>query len=792
MDVTRVSYVDYICGWNRYTMKILGIWPEKRKYNQASSYIVLLPISTMLLFINIPQTIDLYYIWGDIDLTVENLSVGNMTVLIAVFKTTIFWFSGGSLSILLSHMEMDRKETNTEEEIRRMMRIATICRKISIGSTLTYYFIIILFVVTHILLIIYIGHVLILRCYFPYDKLSTPYYELTIFGQTMAGYCTGGTYTSVDTFVVTLVFHACGQFRNLRQQLSNLSPKNDYEFKTKLAQIVQKHDSLNRFVNMIERQFSDMLLLQMLGCSVQLCVTCFQTLLALQGNDEMILIQMLFFGFYLIYILFQIYLYCYIGEQLITESMGIADAVYECQWYNLSPNQIKSLMIIMFRARVPMHITAAKFCSFSQKLFGKVNITILHSYIRNKLRKDQFPIRRCKGNPHMDLTRVSYVDYIYGWNRLIMKILGIWPEERKYNRASSYLIILPLSIMLLFIAIPQTINLYFIWGDIDLIAENLSVGNMTVLIAVFKTTIFWFSGRSISVLLSNMEEDRKNTKTKEEARRMMYTAKICRRVSLVFLLTSKVLIVFFIILYFIFIRFVGRTLILRSYFPYDIQPTPNYELTVFAQILAAYCTSETYTAVDTFVITLIFHACGQYENLKQRLRDLPSHGGNQFKAELSQIVKKHDSLNRFTDTIEEQFNDMLLFQILGCTVQLCVTCFLVLLSIGRNNEMVFVQLTFFAIFITFILVQIYLYCYTGEKLLSETIGIIDAAYEYPWYELSPNEAKSLMIIMLRARIPLHITAGKFCPLSHKLFSSILKTSMSYLSVLHAMNIVNTE
>ncbi|KAL2716812.1 odorant receptor 13a-like [Vespula squamosa] len=221
-------------------MKILGIWPEERKYNQASSYLVLLPISMMLLFINIPQTIDLYYVWGDIDLTVENLSVGNMTVLIAVLKTTIFWFSGG-----------------------------------------------------------------------------------------------WGTYTSVDTFVVTLVFHACGQFRNLRQQLSNLSPENDYEFKAKLALIVKKHDSLNRFVNTIERQFNDMLLLQMLGCSIQICVTCFQALL----------------------------------------SMGIVDAVYECKWYNLSPNQTKSLMIIMFRAQVPMRITAAKFCSFSHKLFGKINVT---------------------------------------------------------------------------------------------------------------------------------------------------------------------------------------------------------------------------------------------------------------------------------------------------------------------------------------------------------------------------------------------------------------------------------
>ncbi|XP_015183189.1 PREDICTED: odorant receptor 13a-like [Polistes dominula] len=188
----------------------------------------------------------------------------------------------------------------------------------------------------------------------------------------MAGYCTGGTYTSVDIFVVILVFHVCGQLSNLRQQLQNLCPKNDYEFKIKLAQIVRKHDSLNRFVNTIEKEFNGMLLLQMLGCSIQLCVTCFQTTLVLKDGNTMVFIQMFFYGFYLIYILLQIYLYCYIGEKLISESIGIVDAVYECQWYHFSPNESKSLMFIMLRARIPLHITAGKFCSFSHKLFGNI------------------------------------------------------------------------------------------------------------------------------------------------------------------------------------------------------------------------------------------------------------------------------------------------------------------------------------------------------------------------------------------------------------------------------------
>ncbi|KAI4487306.1 hypothetical protein M0804_005455 [Polistes exclamans] len=351
---------------------------------------------------------------------------------------------------------------------------------------------------------------------------------------------------------------------------------------------------------------------------------------------------------------------------------------------------------------------------------------------------------------------------------------------------------MPLGMMIVFINIPQTVDLYYIWGDLDAIVQNLSIGNVIVLIAVLKTIIFWFHGKSIRTLLIIMEEDRKEASTEEEVRTMMRTAEICRKISAGSILTYTILLFIFITLQILLVYIVGRVLILRSYFPYNIQQTPNYQLTIIAQMTAAYLTGGTYTGVDIFVITLVLHACGQFENLIQRLRNMSTKTDDDFQAKLAQIVQKHNALNRFIETIEEQFNDMLLLQMLCCTILLCVTCFLATSSIGRNNNMMTVQLMFFMVYLTHILLQMFLYCHIGERLLSEGTGIIDATYECKWYTLPPNEARSLMIIMVRARIPLQLTAGKFCQFSHNLFTNILKTSMSYVSVLHAMNLGNVE
>lgn len=47
-----------------------------------------------------------------------------------------------------------------------------------------------------------------------------------------------------------------------------------------------------------------------------------------------------------------------------------------------------------------------------------------------------------------------------------------------------------------------------------------------------------------------------------------------------------------------------------------------------------------------------------------------------------------------------------------------------------------------------------------------------AVYDYAWYSLKPKEAKSLMLIMIRADKPLYITAGKIFPMTLSMFCSV--------------------
>lgn len=88
-----------------------------------------------------------------------------------------------------------------------------------------------------------------------------------------------------------------------------------------------------------------------------------------------------------------------------------------------------------------------------------------------------------------------------------------------------------------------------------------------------------------------------------------------------------------------------KILPLQTYYFYDKDQSPYFELTYMAQGLLLVTAGASYTGVDNLLELLIFHLCGQMENLKERLLNM-----RQFKTfnnNLAFIVKDHIRLIKF-------------------------------------------------------------------------------------------------------------------------------------------------
>ncbi|XP_046815759.1 odorant receptor 13a-like [Vespa crabro] len=378
------------------------------------------------------------------------------------------------------------------------------------------------------------------------------------------------------------------------------------------------------------------------------------------------------------------------------------------------------------------------------------------------------------------------LNYAIGWNRLSLQILGVWPDW-KDNASdptlSKYWFLLHSFFMLGFVTLPQSAYLLMIWGDVDLTTEILATGIVPVSMSCIKLLFARYYLESLRPLLSSFVEDWKRSKTEDERSVMLVNAKKARIISIWCTTLGHFMTSILILPRSLMIAQMQRdqfdppsTVVYPAYFPYDISGTSAFLISCFGQIVAAYSATVSYVGVDTFITMLVLHACAQITNLRHALENLSngtSEIANEFTTKLTWIVKRHEHLNWFV-------NRMIIFILLMMQHDAFQ---LVRIMEHDGGDFPIERLVFIVLFLVVILVQLYLYCYVGEMLIVESSAMGTSVYESQWCTLSPKDARNIIFVMHRSSIPFRLTAGKFGTFSMEMFSSILKTTIGYLSVL---------
>ena len=87
------------------------------------------------------------------------------------------------------------------------------------------------------------------------------------------------------------------------------------------------------------------------------------------------------------------------------------------------------------------------------------------------------------------------LNFAIGWNRFNLSLVGIWPDPLQNPKQKSGLsrcrFMLASFFMLGFMCIPQSVNLVFIWGNADMMTENLATANIPVANSFMKAFTIW-------------------------------------------------------------------------------------------------------------------------------------------------------------------------------------------------------------------------------------------------------------------------------------------------------------
>ncbi|XP_024885129.1 odorant receptor 22c-like [Temnothorax curvispinosus] len=230
----------------------------------------------------------------------------------------------------------------------------------------------------------------------------------------------------------------------------------------------------------------------------------------------------------------------------------------------------------------------------------------------------------------------------------------------------------------------------------------------------------------------------------------------------------------------------SRELILKMELPFKIESTSVYFTIIVTQFVHQVSTASLVAVLYCLLLTLVLHVCGQIDIMRQKLSEITRKDieQNVNKSIAKMLIVRHQKIISFSENIEALFSSIALVQFVTNTLVLCSLGFVIVISIGvPGGTPMLVKSVFFYILIN---VEAFVFCFLGEYLTTKSKMIGDAAYEALWYELNPIQSRDTLFIIVRSQKYLTLTIGKVANLSLKQFTSIIKASASYMSVLHAM------
>ncbi|KAG7198566.1 hypothetical protein KM043_005930 [Ampulex compressa] len=376
--------VNYITEQSRFVLRLLGIWPvfegKIPLVRRILKIFVILTCYILLLCDAIPGI--LYYVYGvEPDPRVRlKLLVVVVYACMSVAKYSSLVLHEDNIKGCLGHLQRDWKafgsisyRESMMERVRSGRRLFVLCGSFMYFSGVSY----------RTVVPLSRGKIVLdenttirpLSCptyYVFFDEQKSPAYEIVFLIQILAGLVTYTIATTLCGLTAVFVMHACAQLEILAEVIKDLVQKETPKKKTLdcgLAIVVEHHIRVRNFVHMVEITLQECSLIEIVGCTSIVCLLGYCALMEWEdGNTAAVFSFIIAVGS----ISFNIFLLCYIGDQLTTQAEKVAWTSCTLEWYRISNKKVRSLVLIMAMSNASMKITAGKFIPLSIKTFGDV------------------------------------------------------------------------------------------------------------------------------------------------------------------------------------------------------------------------------------------------------------------------------------------------------------------------------------------------------------------------------------------------------------------------------------
>ncbi|XP_066251141.1 odorant receptor 10-like [Euwallacea similis] len=187
------------------------------------------------------------------------------------------------------------------------------------------------------------------------------------------------------------------------------------------------------------------------------------------------------------------------------------------------------------------------------------------------------------------------------------------------------------------------------------------------------------------------------------------------------------------------------------------------------------------TATQSTFISLMIYASSRFKILKIKLRkfDEIAHEENSgdIMTTVKILTKEHQNLLHFVESLNERTKYVMLMEFLLNSISLAsVTIQLVVVTTLSR------LFTAFSI-VVLQLFQIFILAWSANEISQEGLLVADAIGSSKWYEQNAAIRKLFLMMIMRAQIPIGLTAGPFFRMSTNTALTTVKAAYTYLSLM---------
>ncbi|XP_017759716.1 PREDICTED: odorant receptor 22c-like [Eufriesea mexicana] len=204
------------------------------------------------------------------------------------------------------------------------------------------------------------------------DTYHSPTNEIVFFMQLLAGALMHGITSAACSLAAAFAIHACGQMQVLINWLDHLiDGRSDMseQVDDRISDVVCQHVKVLKFLSLAERTLQQISFAEFLGCTMDICLVGYYIIMESKAND---ITSSVTYSILLLSLIFNIFVFCYIGEIVAEQCRKIGEMLYMIEWYRLPGNKKLCCILIIAMSNSSIKLTAGNIVELSISTFTDV------------------------------------------------------------------------------------------------------------------------------------------------------------------------------------------------------------------------------------------------------------------------------------------------------------------------------------------------------------------------------------------------------------------------------------